>query len=62
MNFAELPATITGLILLIFRELLKEKERSGMSVDELVESALKQTTANEDRIKELLEAVKQDMQ
>lgn len=62
MNFAELPATITGVILLIFRELLKEKERSGMSVDELVESALKQTTANEDRIKELLEAVKQDMQ
>ena len=62
MNFAELPATITGVILLIFRELLKEKERSGMSVDELIESALKQTTANEDRIKELLEAVKQDMQ
>lgn len=62
MNFAELPATITGVILLIFRELLKEKERSGMSVDELVESALKQTTANEDRIKELLETVKQDMQ
>lgn len=62
MNFAELPATITGVILLIFKELLKEKERSGMSVDELVESALKQTTANEDRIKELLEAVKQDMQ
>lgn len=62
MNFAELPATITGVILLIFRELLKEKERSGMSVDELVESALKQTTANEDRIKELLEAVRQDMQ
>ena len=62
MNFAELPATITGVILLILRELLKEKERSGMSVDELVESALKQTTANEDRIKELLEAVKQDMQ
>ena len=62
MNFAELPATITGVILLIFKELLKEKERSGMSVDELVESALKQTTANEDRIKELLDAVKQDMQ
>lgn len=62
MNFAELPATITGVILLIFKELLKEKERSGMSVDELVESALKQTTANEDRIKELLEAVKRDMQ
>ncbi len=62
MNFAELPATITGVILLILKELLKEKERSGMSVDELVESALKQTTANEDRIKELLEAVKQDMQ
>ena len=61
MNFAELPATITGVILLIFRELLKEKERSGMSVDELVESALKQTAANEDRIKELLEAVKRDM-
>jgi hypothetical protein len=62
LNFAELPATITGVILLILKELLKEKERSGMSVDELVESALKQTTANEDRIKELLEAVKQDMQ
>jgi len=61
LNFAELPATITGLILLVMKELLKEKQRSGMSIDELVESALKQTTANEDRIKELLEAVQQDM-
>lgn len=61
MNFTELPATITGVILLIFKELLKEKERSGMSVEELIESALKQTTTNEDRIKELLEAARQDM-
>jgi len=61
VNFAELPSTITGLILLVLREVVREKQRTGMDVEELLESALKQTTANEDRIKELLDAVQQDM-
>jgi hypothetical protein len=62
VNFAELPSTITGLILLVLREVVREKQRTGMDVEELLESALKQTTANEDRIKELLDGIRQDMQ
>jgi urease gamma subunit len=47
--------------LLILREIYREQARSGKSVEELLDSAIKQTGINESRIQEMLDQIEQDM-
>ncbi len=61
MNLGNLPSTITGFLLLILREIYREQARSGKSVEELLDSAIKQTGVNESRIQEMLDEIEQDM-
>lgn len=61
MNLGNLPSTITGFLLLILREIYREQARSGKSVEELLDSAIKQTGVNESRIQEMLDKIEQDM-
>lgn len=61
MNLGNLPSTITGFLLLILREIYREQARSGKSVEELLDSAIKQTGINESRIQEMLDQIEQDM-
>lgn len=61
MNLGNLPSTITGFLLLILREFYREQARSGKSVEELLDSAIKQTGVNESRIQEMLDEIEQDM-
>lgn len=61
MNLGNLPSTITGFLLLILREIYREQARSGKSVEELLDSAIKQTGVNESRIQEMLDQIEQDM-
>ena len=61
MNLGNLPSTITGFLLLILREIYREQARSGKSVEELLDSAIKQTGINESRIQEMLDEIEQDM-
>lgn len=61
MNLGNLPSTITGFLLLILREIYREQARSGKSVQELLDSAIKQTGVNESRIQEMLNEIEQDM-
>ncbi len=61
MNLGNLPSTITGFLLLILREFYREQARSGKSVEELLDSAIKQTGINESRIQEMLDQIEQDM-
>ncbi len=61
MNLGNLPSTITGFLLLILREIYREQARSGKSVEELLDSAIKQTGINESRIQEMLNEIEQDM-
>jgi urease gamma subunit len=61
VNLGNLPSTITGFLLLILREFYREQARSGKSVEELLDSAIKQTGINESRIQEMLDQIEQDM-
>jgi urease gamma subunit len=61
VNLGNLPSTITGFLLLILREIYREQARSGKSVEELLDSAIKQTGINESRIQEMLDEIEQDM-
>lgn len=61
MNLGNLPSTITGFLLLILREIYREQARSGKSVEELLDSAIKQTGVNESRIQEMLDEIEQEM-
>jgi urease gamma subunit len=61
VNLGNLPSTITGFLLLILREIYREQARSGKSVEELLDSAIKQTGINESRIQEMLNEIEQDM-
>jgi urease gamma subunit len=61
VNLGNLPSTITGFLLLILREIYREQARSGKSVEELLDSAIKQTGINESRIQEMLDQIEQDM-
>ncbi len=61
MNLGNLPSTITGFLLLVLREIYREQARSGKSVEELLDSAIKQTGVNESRIQEMLDEIEQDM-
>jgi len=61
LNLGNLPSTITGFLLLILREFYREQARSGKSVEELLDSAIKQTGINESRIQEMLDQIEQDM-
>jgi len=61
LNLGNLPSTITGFLLLILREIYREQARSGKSVEELLDSAIKQTGINESRIQEMLDQIEQDM-
>lgn len=61
MNLGNLPSTITGFLLLILREFYREQARSGKSVEELLDSAIKQTGVNESRIQEMLDEIEQEM-
>jgi hypothetical protein len=61
VNLGNLPSTITGFLLLILREIYREQARSGKSVEELLDSAIKQTGVNESRIQEMLDEIEQDM-
>lgn len=61
MNLGNLPSTITGFLLLVLREIYREQARSGKSVEELLDSAIKQTGVNESRIQEMLNEIEQEM-